>query len=72
MKDVLFNLYVYLDPAYYGSATIYSTDIVGLMEYRTQSHNESEQDRFNEQFSALASLRIQNLVECLQEVTDEM
>ena len=29
MKDVLFNLYVYLDPAYYGSSTIYSTDIVG-------------------------------------------
>ena len=25
MKDVLFNLYVYLDPAYYGSSTIYSS-----------------------------------------------
>ena len=25
MRDVLFNLYVYLDPSYYGSSTIYST-----------------------------------------------
>ena len=30
IKDVLFNLYVYLDPVYTGSSTIYSTDIVGL------------------------------------------
>lgn len=37
IKDVLFNLYVYLDPVYTGSATIYSTDIVGLEQYRTQS-----------------------------------
>ena len=36
IEDVLFNLYVYLDPAYMGSATIYSTDIVGLKAYRTQ------------------------------------
>ena len=37
IKDVLFNLYVYLDPSYSGSATIYSTDIVGLKSYRQQS-----------------------------------
>ncbi len=36
IKDVLFNLYVYLDPAYMGSATLYSTDIVGLKSYRAQ------------------------------------
>ena len=41
IKDVLFNLYVYLDPAYTGSSTIYSTDIVGLSQYRTQSLNEN-------------------------------
>ncbi len=34
IKDVLFNLYMYLDPVYTGSTTIYSTDIVGLDEYR--------------------------------------
>ena len=72
MRDVLFNLYTYLDPAYYGSSTIYSTDIIGLQEYRTQSRNENEQDRFNDQFNALASERISRLVECLEVVTDDM
>ena len=37
MEDVLFNFYVYLDPVYTGSNTLYSTDILGLEEYRTQS-----------------------------------
>ena len=36
MEDVLFNYYVYLDPVYTGSNTLYSTDILGLSEYRTQ------------------------------------
>lgn len=72
MRDVLFNLYTYLDPAYYGSSTIYSTDIVGLLEYRTQSPIEGEQDRFNEQFDDLAKERIERLVECLETVTDDM
>lgn len=63
MKDVLFNLYVYLDPMYYGSATVYSTDIVGLKEFRTQQHSESEQDQFNEQFAALADDRMQRLAD---------
>ena len=70
MKDVLFNLYVYLDPAYYGSSTIYSTEIIGLEEYRTQSTNKKEQESFNAQFSSLATLRIDRLVECLEEIYD--
>ena len=37
MEDILFNLYVYLDPVYTGSSTMYSTDIVGLQDYRTQT-----------------------------------
>ena len=37
MNDVLFNMYVYLDPVYTGSSTMYSTDIVGLQAYRTQT-----------------------------------
>ena len=72
MKDVLFNLYVYLDPAYYGSSTIYSTDIVGLEEYRTQSKNESIQNNFNKQFDSLASERISRLIECVQYITGEL
>ena len=37
IADVLFNMYVYLDPVYSGSSTMYSTDIVGLRDYRTQT-----------------------------------
>ena len=37
MEDVLFNYYVYLDPVYTGSNTLYSTKILGLDEYRTQT-----------------------------------
>ena len=36
IKDVLFNLYVYLDPMYTGSSTMYSTNILGLKAYRMQ------------------------------------
>lgn len=61
IKDVLFNYYVYLDPAYTGSSTIYSTDIVGLKAYRTQTRSESEQDNFNKQFSDIADGRISKL-----------
>ena len=70
MRDVLFNLYVYLDPTYYGSSTIYSTDIVGLKEYRTQNKNASVQDKFEEQFDALAEDRVQRLLDCLELVYD--
>ena len=37
MEDVLFNLYVYLDPVYTGSNTMYSTKIKGLTSYRLQT-----------------------------------
>ncbi len=71
MKDVLFNLYVYLDPVYSGSSTIYSTDIVGLQEYRTQEANEEEQKRFKEQFETAASTRITNLMESSNDIFEE-
>ena len=38
IEDVLFNMYVYLDPVYTGSSTMYSTDILGLGQYRTQQN----------------------------------
>jgi peptide/nickel transport system substrate-binding protein len=38
--DVIFSLYVYLDPSYTGSTTLYSEDIVGLNNYRTQTSDE--------------------------------
>ncbi len=71
IKDVLFNLYVYLDPAYTGSSTIYSTDIVGLKEYRTQADTETEQDSFGIKFQIEASARITALIDACEEVLDE-
>nr|MBQ4319299.1 hypothetical protein [Clostridia bacterium] len=35
--DIIFNYYVYLDPAYIGSSTLASYDIVGLEAYRSGS-----------------------------------
>ena len=35
IDDVIFSMYVFLDPTYDGSITMYSTPIVGLEEYRS-------------------------------------
>ena len=58
--DVLFNLYMYLDPTYTGSNTLYSTDIVGLQAYTTQDPNANDNtaSTVNNTFNNLASLRI--------------
>jgi peptide/nickel transport system substrate-binding protein len=37
--DVMYNYYVYLDPAYSGSSTLYTLPILGLGDYRTQVPN---------------------------------
>ena len=71
IKDVLFNLYVYLDPVYTGSSTIYSTDIVGLKEYRTQQGDEKSQERFMEQFQIEASSRIDFLATAAEYIYDD-
>ena len=65
MEDVLFNYYVYLDPVYTGSNTLYSTDIVGLSEYRTQTVGSSSGDNddlISGQASSRASARIMELI----------
>ena len=65
MEDVLFNYYVYLDPVYTGSNTLYSTDIQGLDEYRTQtvgSGSANSNDMISSQASSRAQARINELV----------
>ncbi len=65
MEDVLFNYYVYLDPVYTGSNTLYSTDILGLSEYRTQtvgSGSDDSDDLISSQASDRAMARINELV----------
>ena len=65
MEDVLFNYYVYLDPVYTGSSTLYSTDILGLSEYRTQTVGSASDDSDNlitSQATSRANARINELV----------
>ncbi|MBR2968895.1 MAG: hypothetical protein IKC36_03540 [Clostridia bacterium] len=63
IKDVLFNLYVYLDPAYSGSSTIYSTDIQGLKAYRAQDplQQDGSEENFKDLFYRQAQARLQVL-----------
>ena len=61
MNDVLFNLYVYLDPVYTGSSTMYSTDIVGLTAYRTQQ-NVADDDTTGDNISSLANTMASNRI----------
>lgn len=65
MEDVLFNYYVYLDPVYTGSSTLYSTDIVGLAAYRTQtvgSNSDDSDELIASQAANRATARIMELV----------
>ncbi len=65
MEDVLFNYYVYLDPVYTGSSTLYSTDIIGLKEYRTQtvgSTTDDSDDMILTQATTRANNRLNELI----------
>ena len=69
MEDVLFNYYVYLDPVYTGSNTLYSTKILGLQEYRTQtvsSGSGNADELIASQASARADARMMELVNLFQ------
>ena len=71
--DVLFNMYVYLDPNYTGSSTMYSTDIVGLNNYQMQKQGEISEGAaaaLERTFSSLAALRNQAIVAYVTEGSD--
>ena len=72
IKDVLFNLYVYLDPMYKGPATISSAKIQGLNAYRWQDLLASDDQNINEgeaKFYAEADARIVNVINYLSDKT---
>lgn len=58
IKDVLFNLYLFLDPAYSGSSTIYSTDIVGLNKYRTGKDDKGAMSTIDANATTNADMRL--------------
>ena len=64
IKDVLFNFYVYLDPSYTGSNTMYSVDIQGLKAYQendsTLDDNASDQSYLDE---SKAQERVQKIID---------
>lgn len=70
MEDVLFNLYAYLDPVYTGSSTMYSTEIVGLQDYRTQTlgADSNIDDTISEAASNRAKDRINELINLYKSV----
>ena len=76
MEDVLFNLYVYLDPVYTGSSTIYSTDIKGLAAYRNQSlgadSDNNSEDAINTTAQSRANQRIMTLVQLYWETNKKL
>ena len=76
IEDVLFNLYVYLDPVYTGSATIYSTDIKGLAAYRNQQigadNDSSSEGDIDIQAQAAANERIMTLVQLFYDTNKKL
>ncbi len=65
VMDVLFNYYVYLDEAYIGSNTLYSTDIVGLNAYHTQNPlmDDDAENTTYQTFLSDANTRILNVID---------
>lgn len=62
IRDVLFNLYMYLDPVFSGSATLYSVNIKGLEEYRTQSGNAADQEGLEDTIRVRAEQAISDII----------
>ena len=70
--DVLFNLYMYLDPTYTGSNTLYSTDIQGLREYQSQDPNATEGSAASddETYNNLANQRLNAILTYVDDPDD--
>lgn len=71
IEDVLFNMYVYLDPVYTGSSTMYSTDIMGLSQYRTQqnlSGGASGDEWLTNAARSRANNRIKELINAFEQI----
>ena len=68
INDVLFNLYVLLDPNYMGNITLNSVDIEGLWQYRMQMPfaNEDAYQVFRRGFYLQARMYVQQAIQYLQ------
>lgn len=68
--DVLFNIYMYLDPAYTGSNTMYSVKIKGLTEYRTQTRNLDDADGAESFFQTDVDGRLQAILSWIEDESE--
>lgn len=70
INDVMFNIYEYLDPVYTGSTTMYSTDIVGLSNYRTQTNysDSNTSDSLSDEAQSYANERVQEMIQIFESV----
>ena len=64
MNDVMFNIYEYLDPVYTGSSTMYSIDIEGLTQYRTQTNQSGDDGETESQISSQANAQRDQRMVC--------
>ena len=68
IDDVIFNLYVYMDPTYDGSATLYSMPIAGLDDYRSSMTTlskliaEAGEDNTDNSLFTLSSRRLSGML----------
>lgn len=62
IKDVLFNFYVYLDPVYTGSNTMYSVDIQGLKAYQYNNAQAGDDYDNSSYYAQQAQQRIRDIV----------
>lgn len=60
--DVLFNMYVVLDPKYDGSATMYSLAIDGLKAYQTQILDEASADAKLAEFETAGAKKVDDAI----------
>lgn len=76
VKDVLFGYYVNLDPVYTGASTMYSTEILGLNEYRTQNpyipgqDSSQSESAFNKMFEDQAEQRADQLIQAVYDILE--
>ena len=69
--DVLYNIYMYLDPSYTGSSTMYSVDIKGLTYYRTQTRDPNEAENTDEYYDSIVDSRIGMIYKWAEDAKDE-
>ncbi len=68
--DIIFTYYVFSDPAYDGSSSLYSIPIIGMQDYRTQTSSEVY-EKFDKMFNDIYDAGLDYTVTDSDEFTQE-